>query len=202
MSAYVAIVEGLDELSDLENIPEKYLRAARMAVNRTTDRTRTASARAIREQINFPARYLDPAGGRLEVTQRATNANLEAKITGRTRATSLARFSSGAEPGQPGVNLQIKAGGGARFLPRAFAIRLRAGTANLDTKSNLGLAVRTANGEKPRGAYKPKQIGENLWLLYGPAVAQVFKTVRGDVSPDALDFLESEFNRNMKRENL
>lgn len=196
------MVEGLEALSDMDKIPEKYLRAARMAVNRTVDRTRTASARSIRAQINFPARYLDPAGGRLEVSQRATNANLEGRITGRTRPTSLARFSSGAEPGQAGVKVQVKTGGAARFLPRAFAIRLRAGSALLDTKSNLGLAIRTASGEKPRGAYKPKQIGENLWLLYAPSVSQVFKSVRGDVSPDAADFLETEFLRLLDVESL
>ena len=111
MSAYVVMIDGLDALSELDEVPEKMLRAARAAVNRTTDRTRTASARQIRQQVNLPARYLDPAGGRLEVSQRATNSNLEARISGRQRATSLARFTSNAEPGQPGVKVQVKTGG-------------------------------------------------------------------------------------------
>lgn len=204
MSAYAVFIDGIDSLDDLEEIPAKMVRAARMAVNRTTERARTASAREIREQINFPARYLSPAEGRLAVTKKASGSDLEGRITGRQRATSLARFATGTpQPGQKGgIRVQVKSGGGARFLPRAFAIRLRAGSAALDTKSNLGLAVRTADGQKPRGAYKPKQIGANLWLLYGPSVASVFKAVREDVRPDAEDFLESEFIRLMNLENI
>lgn len=201
-AAYLVAVEGLDVLDDLELIPNKILRAARAAVNRTTDRARTAAARTIREQVNFPARYLDPSEQRLFVSERPSLTALEGKVTGRARATSLARFAQGNP--QPrdrgGVRVAIKAGGGARFMPRAFVIRLRAGSAALDTKSNLGLAIRTQNGEPPRGAYKPKKIGDNLWLLYGPSVSQVFSTVRGDIAPDMADFLEAEFARLMNLE--
>lgn len=196
MSAYVVAIEGLAALDDLESIPDKILRAARQAVNKTTDRARAASARSIREQINFPARYLSGEDGRLAVTKRASGSDLEGRITGRQRATSLARFATGSpQPGQRGgIRVAVKPGG-ARFMPRAFVIRLRAGSSTLDTKSNLGLAVRTENGEKPRGAYKPKKIGDNLWLLYGVSVDQAFKSVREEVRPDMEEFLEAEFLR-------
>ncbi len=202
MSAYLVAIEGLDSLTDLDTIPDRVLRAARAAVNKTTDRARAASAREIRQQVNFPARYLDPSEGRLVVSQKATTSNLEAKITGRTRPTSLARFTQGnPKPGdRNGIRVAVSAGGATRNLPRAFVIRLRAGSAALDTKSNLGLAIRTKNGEPPRGAYKPKKLGENLWLLYGPAVAQVFKSVREDVAPDSAEYLEQEFLRLMNLE--
>lgn len=204
MTAYLVAVEGLDAITSLDEIPAKVRRAARAAVNKATDRARTASAREIRQQINFPARYLDPSEGRLFVSQKATNNNLEAKITGRLRPTSLARFARGnPQPGDgAGVAVQVSAGGATRNLPRAFVIRLRAGSAALDTKSNLGLAIRTKNGEPPRGAYKPTKLGQNLWLLYGPSVAQVFKSVRSDVAPDTADFLEKEFLRLMDLESF
>ena len=71
-------------------------------------------------------------------------------------------------------------------MGRAFVMELRGG--------NRGLAIRT-DGSKPRGAYKPKPIGKNLFLLYGPSVDQVFRTVSEDVAPDVADELEVEFNR-------
>lgn len=192
--AYVVAIEGLEALRDLEQLPARILRAARQAVNKTTERTRAASAREIREQVNFPARYLSGQDGRLSIIKRASGDELTGIIRGRARPTSLARFMVGSGVGQRGVSVAVKPGG-ARFLPRAFAIRLRAGSANVDTKSNLGLAVRTENGERPRGAYKPKEIGPGLWLLYGPAINQVFRTVAEEQRPDAEDFLEREFLR-------
>lgn len=195
--AYLVVIEGLDAISDLEAIPNRVLRAATASVNKASDRARAAGKRGILSQINFPARYLDPSEGRLVVSQKATKNNLEARVSARTRATSLARFARGNPvPGdRRPINLQVSSGGATRTLDRAFVIRLRAGTAALDTKSNLGLAIRTENGEAPRAAYKPKRLGENLWLLYGPSISQVFATVRDDVSPDTADFLEKEFLR-------
>lgn len=191
---YVVAMEGLDDLGEFENLPAKVLRAARAAVNKTTDRARAASARRIRDQVNFPARYLSGEDGRLTITKRATGNDLEGIIRGRARPTSLARFMSGSSAGRRGVTVSVKPGS-ARFMPRAFAIRLRAGSANLDTKANLGLAIRTKEGQRPRGAYKPKQIGKNLWLVYGPSVNQVFRSVADEVKPEMADFLETEFRR-------
>lgn len=202
--AYLVVIEGLDAITDLEAVPNKVLRAAVAAVNKASDRARTAGKRGILEQINFPARYLDPSEGRLVVRQKASKTNLEARVSARTRATSLARFARGnPTPGdRRPIAVQVSAGGATRTMNRAFVIRLRAGTAALDTKSNLGLAIRTQNGEPPRGAYKPKRLGENLWLLYGPSVSQVWKSVRDDVSPETADFLEKEFLRLMDLESF
>jgi hypothetical protein len=47
---------------------------------------------------------------------------------------------------------------------------------------------------KSRGA---KQIGKNLYLLYGPSVDQVFRGVAADQAPAALDFLDVEFMRQL-----
>jgi hypothetical protein len=41
----------------------------------------------------------------------------------------------------------------------------------------------------------PLKKGSNVYLLYGPSVDQVFRTVAGEVAPDALNFLEDEFFR-------
>lgn len=177
-----ALKSGLH--GDIEEIPERIRKAAMRAVNKTADRARTASAREMRNQVNFPASYLN-AEGRLQVTKRANQDDLEARITGRQAPTSLARFVQGTPKRGKGVRVQVKPGA-ARYMRRAFLMKLK--------NNNLGLAVRT-DGGPPKGAYKPKQISENLWLVYGPSIDQVFRTVAEDVSEPMADYLEAEFLR-------
>lgn len=195
--SYIVAVEGLSALRALEDVPAGIKRAAVQAVNRTALRTRTAAARKMREQVNFPARYLSGQDGRLQITERARNDRIEARITGRHRATSLARFSvGGTVGGKNGVRVQV-APGFAKLMKRAFLIHLRAGNVPVDTRSNLGLAIRLRAGETIHNKHimVPLKKGSNVYLLYGPSVDQVFRTVAGEVAPDALAFLEDEFFR-------
>lgn len=186
----VLIVEGMKNAAEAMG----YLKAnidAQMAraMNKTGDRTRTRLAKMVREQVALSASYLSPSEGRLKVTDRASPSNLAMRITGRDRPTSLARFAgTGAVP-----KVRVKPGAIARRIPRSFFINLRSG--------NRGLAVRT-DGEAPPGAYKPKDMGNGLWLLYGPSVDQVLMGIQarnggafGDVEPWAMDLLEAEFYR-------
>lgn len=170
------------------------------AVNRTTDRLRTKISKTVREQVNFPASYLSPGAKRLWVSQRANKTNFTARIEGRGQATSLARFARNRTVLPPGkrhkdgaVSVMV-APGVTKKIKRAFLIRLN--------NDNIGLAVRT-KGEAPKGAYKPKLIAKNLWLLYGPSVDQALIAasdgdgVFDDLSDDALLELETELNRQM-----
>lgn len=192
---YVVAVNGLSAMRDLEDIPADVTRAALQAINRTLARTRTSSGRAMREQVNFPARYLTGEDGRLSITKQATSDDLEGRITGRFRATSLARFSSGGTPGKrTGVRVEV-APGFAKFMRSAFLIRLRAGSDDLDTRSNLGLALRLKPGERVQNKARMIQMKSGLYLLYGPGVDQIFRTVAADEAPEAADFLEREFLR-------
>lgn len=196
--AYVVAIDGLSALRGLNEIPNDVKRAALQAVNRTLSRTRTSSARIMREQVNFPARYLSGQDGRLAITKKATSDDLEGVITGRERPTSLARFvSSGSVGNKRGVTVSV-APGIARRSKRMFLVRLRAGTADLDTQSNLGLAIRLKPGERVDGKRKMVQFGKGLYLLYGPSIAQVFASVADDEAPGAAEFLESEFLRLME----
>ena len=72
-------------------------------------------------------------------------------------------------------------------MNRAFLMNLRSG--------NLGLAVRLAPGERIDNKRRMVQMSNGLYLLYGPSVDQVFRSVAEDVSADAGDFLEQEFLR-------
>jgi hypothetical protein len=149
----------------------------------------------MRMQVAFSASYLSGQGGRLSITKRARRGSLESVITGRHRPTSLARFATNARRSRvPGARVEVKPGL-ATFLPRAFFVNLRSG--NTDTKNNVGLAIRLPDGQRPDRAYKPTQLGKNLWLLYGPSIDQVFDDVATDISPGTVDQLEAEFLRLM-----
>lgn len=200
---YAVAIEGLDVLKSFDEIPQEIIKAARMTINGATRRAYASAGRNIRRQVNFPAGYLTGEKGRLKISKFATDGDLSGVVTGRQRPTSLARFVTGSiaigGARKAGVRVEVKPGSVQR-LPGAFLIRLRAGTASIDTKSNLGLAVRTKNGRPPPG-YKPLPLGKNLWLLYGPSVDQVFYSVRTrrgvaeDITPEIEQFMEKEFLR-------
>lgn len=204
---FILMLDNIEELNSLDDLPKHQQEAARIALNQAATSGRTRAAQHIRREVNFPASYLSPREGRLAVTDKARNDHLEVAIGARVRPTSLARFTldnraGGGAKRESGVRVSVKPGSVQR-LPGAFLIRLRAGTADLDTKSNLGLAVRTKNGKPPPG-YKPTKFGDNLWLLYGPSVSQAFINARNtgvasDISPQFLDDVEFEFYRQMDR---
>jgi hypothetical protein len=195
-----SIVIELDNavLPDLDQ--SKVEMAMVRAINKISDKARTKAARLAREQVAFPASYVSPAARRLWVAKRATRSSLEATIEGQGRATSLARFSR-QKPLAPGkrtrdgsVSVTVSPGRTLK-IRRAFIIRLN--------NNNLGLAVRT-DGSSPAGAYKPKLIAKNLWLLYGPSVDQALLAASDgdgifqDMQVEVLDMLEGEFNRQME----
>lgn len=195
---YIVAVEGISEtIKSLDELPASVVRFARMAVNSTTKKARTMAARRIRDQVAFSASYLSDQNGRLTITKYATDNSLEGRITGRERPTSLARFATGAAKG---VRVRVKPGS-SLAMRRAFFMRLRAGTADIETKSNLGLALRLRPGESVLNKRQMVQVSGNLYLLYGPSVDQVFRSVAEDIAPEATDILEAEFLRLIDRMN-
>lgn len=184
---YVLVVEGLDSLGDIESLNADILRNARNAINKTADRARTSSDKAIREELNFPARYLSQ---RLTVTERAQGTSLQAKISGRDRPTSLARFANNRSqtPGKAGVRVRV--GQATKMMGRAFLMKLKNG--------NLGLAMRLKEGERLSNKKQLVKVGKGLYLLYGPSVDQAFSTVMPDQEDKSAEFLEREFLRLME----
>lgn len=184
---YVVVVEGLSSLEDIENLDSKILLKAQQAINKAADRARTLSAKAMRSQINFPARYLDE---RLAVRSRAHSGNLQAVVSGRDRPTSLARFATNRsqKTGKAGVRVKVDANATVT-MKRAFLIKLRNG--------NLGLAVRLKPGESMSRTRAAIKISKGLYLLFGPSVDQVFQSVSAEQAPATADYLEHEFLRLM-----
>lgn len=176
-------------------------RAATQALNKVARDARAKAAQIIREQVNLPASYVAPAQKRLWVSKNATEGSLEAKISAQGRATSLARFVKGnPKPGKAGVYVEVKPGH-ARFMKRAFLIRLPSGNnAVTDTLFNLGLAIRLKPGERLQNKLAARRVENGLYVLYGPSVSQVFRDNSGDgvanqIAPKAARDLESEFLR-------
>lgn len=204
---FAIILDREGNLLDLDNLPAKAAKAARIAVNRSAEKARAASARRARARANFPARYVSAAEGRLAVKTKATDSSLTAVVSARQRPTSLARFVSGpAKARQVGARVQVKPGV-AKYLKNAIFVKLRQGQASTDTKFNLGLAVRTKGNRRPSAAYKPVQMKNGLWLLYGPSVSQALLSARGtgiwpEMTDEVFDNMMSEFYRQLDLTNV
>lgn len=196
---YVVMVEGMDDIN-FADASEKISRAASMAINATADFSRKDGADEIRRRFNYPGNYVD-SDGRLVVSKYAKTSNLEAMVTGRRRATSLARFmvqNNGIN--HAGVVVEMLKGKPVN-LDKAFPVKLRSGKEG--PLSNVGLAVRVKGIAAPKRALKPvmlsvaKNGASSVWLLYGMSVNQAFIAAKELTAPRAEVFLESEASRLM-----
>lgn len=197
---FAVFMDGL-EVDLLEGLDSKSRhRAAVRAINKIARDARAEAARKIRDQVNLPARYVSPSQKRFYVSKQAQGRSLEARITAQGRATSLAQFiPGGARKGQRGVHVEV-APGKARLMKKAFVIPLRQGNASVDTKYNLGLAIRLRPGERLQNKTFAKRVESGLYLLYGPSVSQVFRAndgtgVASDMAPEVANDLTAEFLR-------
>jgi len=192
--------QGLEQYFD--GLPGITTTAARIALNDTARGPALKLARwQMNQEINFPNGYLNK--DRLYVDRLATNANLEAAISGRDRATSLARFATSGTVGKRGgITVQV-AKGNSTLLKKAFLIRLKRGRQLDGANYNVGLAIRLGPGETIQNKTIPHtasaSLGNGVVLLYGPSVDQVFKGVASDISPDVADEAATEFFRQFTR---
>jgi len=200
MSDFAVFAEGLSELQDFKNLKQDIRFAATKAINKIARDKRSRAARIIRNQVNFPASYVSPGQKRLHVSKQATRGDLEARITARGRATSLARFvQSPGKVGKPGLYVSV-APGKSRYMKRAFLIKLPQGSAQTDTVYNLGLAIRLRKGETLKNKVTARKVSSGLYLLYGPSVDQVFRAndgtgVANSMVPEIERDLSAEFLR-------
>lgn len=198
MAQFAVVAEGIETLRDIKDIGKDIRLRAAQAINKVARDQRVEAARRIRDQVNLPSRSLGPSAGNLTVAQKATRSKLEARIRARGRPTSLARFSRG-QPGKAGTTVEVKPGQ-ARFMRRAFLIRLPQGSTITETRFNLGLAIRLRPGEKLNNKIRQVQLAKNLVLLYGPSIQQVFldnqeRGVARDIEEPTADKLEAEILR-------
>lgn len=187
------IARGLSDMQQyFEQFPRIAAEAAAMAINEVSAGVGlTAIRRDMRSQIEFPAGYIE--GDRLKVQSRATANNLEAIIRGRDRPTSLARFAQGQTLSNTrGRPLQVKVKrGNPRLLKRAFMVKLK--------NNNMGIAVRLKEGEELEKTDGAIQLADNVYLLYGPSVEQVFRGVANDNTSFIADNVRRRFVHHFSR---
>jgi hypothetical protein len=188
-----SVINGLEDVRRFfDELPDVAEDAAVFAINDVVvGEGMVAIRREMREQIDFPAGYLE--AGRLRVGKRARRGTLEASIRGRDRATSLARFAGGqtsANTRGRGVQVKVKRGQ-TRVLRKGFIVDLKNG--------NRGVAVRLKPGESMRNSDKAVRLDDNVYLLYGPSVDQVFKGVAVDVAPQMTVALSRRFFHHFTR---
>lgn len=205
MDTFVFAVDGIKNLEELRPQLANIDQIASRAINDVARDARKSASDRIRAQVNYSTAYLAPSQRRLFIADYAKPTKLEATIRARGRPTSLARFVQGSPGvGQAGVSVQVHPGK-ARFMKRAFLIKLRAGSAAIETKFNMGLAIRLGPGERLEHKRNVIQMRRNLYILYGPSVAQVFLSQDGtgvadDMVPELLDDMEDEFLRQFELE--
>jgi len=199
------ISSGSSELERyLQTMPELSKRAMRLAINGVTKgKGMTAIKRKMLDEIAFPSGYLN--ADRLKVTRLASDAKLESVITGRKRATSLARFATGnpIPNSKRGGGLSVRVQKGrTTYLKGAFLVRLNRGASLAEDNFNIGLAVRLKPGEQlanKRTSHQAWLVPNKVALLYGPSVDQVFAGVIEELHPQIGSDVAAEFHRQFAR---
>lgn len=200
MEKFLFVVNGIESAKEFDGLKDDIQLNAVQAINKLADKGRKMAADKILAQVNFGAQYLAPGNKRLYVSKKAKRGDMEAVITARGRPTSLARFVTSGTFGTSGVTVSVGKGKTKR-LRQAFLIKLRAGSEPIETRFNMGLAVRLKPGDTLRNKKNVVQLQSNLYVLYGPSVSQVFldrdekKGVSVDIAPDLLDGVVTEFMR-------
>jgi hypothetical protein len=193
MSAVIATKGLTDVAKFFDELPDVALEAAFLAVRDVSEGTGLRLVqKEVERQVNFPKGYVQ--NGRLTVKRKASRATLEAVISGRDRPTSLARFAPGqtvANSRGRGVIVEVHKGSKRNLGKRAFIVNLRNG--------NQGLALRLKPGEVLRGSDKAVRLDNNLFLLYGPSVDQVFRGVAESEAPVLNDMVQRQFLRQFAR---
>lgn len=205
MPVNIIAIGGTELEEYIKSVPAIANQSIRMAINSTASgKGMSLIKRSMLNEVAFPSGYLN--ADRLKLTKRATQTNLEAVITGRKRATSLARFVTGGAvvAGSKmggGVQVRVKKGK-TTFLKNAFLVRLNKGASLTEDNYNIGLAVRLSAGEtlaNKRSQHKSWLVPGRVALLYGPSVDQVFAEVADKVAPAVGDMVAAEFHRNFER---
>lgn len=194
---FATLIRGAEAVAD---------KAADLAITETGRFAYRESSKDIRDQVNFSPSYIgSPASGgnRLRIQRGTRGGQPFVRIVGRDRPTSLARFVQGNPSKGQAVRVSVKPGT-TRVLKTAFKVRLRRGKTLTEDNFNEGIAIRLPKGatlsqRRKLGLDGLPEIFPNVFLLYGPSVAQVFNAVSNDVQPRVSRKLETEFVRQFNR---
>ncbi len=193
---------GIDKMKKLERVLGTSIARA---LNRTTEKTKTESARRILRQIRVKPSDLSGARAKLTLGNKAHKDRLRATLNAESRPRSLANFIVRVLPKGRGVVVSVKRSK-VITIKRAFLTKLRGyGGSTEDRFANYGLAIRLRPGETVNSRrWEQNTTKDGRTLLYGPSVQQTFldnqrNGVAKDVSKRYVqDTFEKEFDRNLK----
>jgi len=195
----------------MQKMPDIVTKASVMAVNEGARFGRAAALREMNSQVMLGKKYL---GDNLLIKKAQGNVGeIRAVVTGIQRPVSLARYAAssaraaflGSKKQPKNMRIRVRTSSTGRVMPKAFFVRLRSGREFSETHFNVGLAIRLKPGQQVQGRHisgKPMAktgSSASVYLLYGPSVDQVFRTVREDVSPEIVQRVRNEFGRQFKR---
>lgn len=205
MSMRVDINFDKQMLKQLEEFPKEASKAAKLSINDTLDRGRTMAKQKIMSQVNLSASYLDgkSSEGRRLDTRKVVRLGEEmsGSIIGRRRPISLYRFdaeqlyTSAKNGGKKQAGVSVRVDRTTKRIPKAFIMNLKGG--------NRGVAIRLPKGKTPRRKWNGQPLyknnTQNVYLLYGPSVNQVFDDVAEEIKPELSTYLGREFQRQLAR---
>lgn len=193
ISSYVA---GIPEFERYLNQQVRNIeKAAILTVNTVAKNTYTELKRKVMSNVNLKASYLDGRDGRgkkrLEISQYAKQGEIVAKLVGRDRATSLARFDAR----KVGRQITVKVKNRTKIIKSGLL---------LDFRGNRLVGLRVKKGETIRNKkLQAKKVSSSkntdLYILYGPSVQQVVNQVAPEIIPDIEKKLGREFLRQLRR---
>ncbi len=191
-------IDGLAEVrAALARAPRAAQRAAKLALNDTARKMRTAGSKAIRQQVNLKASYVNK---HLRVSERARPKQLTAVISATKRPVLLSRYGAkqltrkakhparskgdplrGISPGRKAAGVSVKVKAQRKKMRGAFLVP------GLRGSGVMGVAIRTGAGPNA------------IKVLHGPSVDQVWRDVREDIAPEAEAHLSREYRRQLAR---
>lgn len=194
-------LEGLDTALKAFD-PQRVITAARQAINRTADSTRTEASRLIREEYNIKSARLNQY---LKVEAKASGTKLSATIIGRGRGLALSYFDA-KQAGVMAKTLRIGSNKikslvnkkGNRYGGAVTAlVKLAGGRKNVTGKyDNKPFLAQTKSGHIGVWVRKGKET-KPIEQLIGPGVGGLFgsKIIMDRIKNYVNDKFRSEFNR-------
>lgn len=189
-----------DALAFFEFVGGNADEALRVAINKAGPKVKTASSKAIREQVRLTAAYVNK-----QLTfKRATRADLSGAVKVPSRGILLSRFSTDSQisgdkvswlrpPPIPkrGIRVKIKPSGQTEVMGREWFYMV------LPKSRSLGIVRRLSSGERSAAIKAGSGVGSQggkFDVAYGPSVSQVFgNETRERLLPGAGDELQRQF---------
>lgn len=191
----------LQELSAaFREYPEQADKAAKLALKTAARDARVAGAQAIRGQVALSATYVNK---HLKVVQGSQSGDLEMRIRAEPREVLLTRYGAKMKTVRTIGKAKNLSGDIARGIPPGRkaqgtkGVKVKASGSKKELRNTFWVRIQNIGEWAPA-----ERIGNNpddIRVLHGPSVDQVWKDVRDEVLPGALDNMASEFSRQFTR---